>query len=145
MRPTLSVILLAAAVAAPGLAGEEADGAKAAANVFAQALLSRRSESLRPILPESGKVHLALIKLGPEEGTFGASQVEAVFRDFLAAAKVTSFELSRCGRDGGPSALARGRATLVDREGRVATVGLHLGLQLEGTRWVLREVRESAE
>ena len=145
MRPTLPVILLAAAVAASGLAGDGDDGAKAAADVFAKALLAGRSESLRPILPESGKVHLALIKLGPEDGTFGASQVEAVFRDFLAAGRVTSFELSRCGRDGGSAALARGRATLVDREGRTATVGLHLGIQLEGTRWVLREVRESAE
>jgi hypothetical protein len=90
-------------------------------------------------------VHLALIRLGPEEGAFGASQVEALFRDFLAGGKVSSFVVARCESDAKSSALAHGKAAIVDRDGRSARIDLHLAFEPEDGRWVLREVKESAE
>ena len=138
--PILASVLLAAAT--PVAAGDEA---RSAANTFGNALVARSAEALRPILPQQGRVHLTLIRLGPEEGLFGARQVEAVFRDFLAGGKVVSFELTRCESDPKRSALAHGRATIVDRDGRGGSVGFHLGFEPEGGRWVLREVKETAE
>ena len=128
------------------LAGAGADdGARAAATTFGRALVAGSAEALRPILPESGRVHLNLARLGPEEGLFGARQVEAVFRDFLAGGTIASFEVTRCESDGRGSALARGRAAITDRDGRSGRIGVHLGFDREGGRWVLREVKETAE
>ena len=136
----LACVLVAAAVPVAG-----GDEAKSAANAFGAALVAKNAEALRPVLPQQGRVHLSLIRLGPEEGLFGARQVEAVFRDFLAGGKVVAFELLRCESDPARSALAHGRATIVDREGRTGRVGLHLGFEPENGRWVLREVKETAE
>jgi hypothetical protein len=121
------------------------DGARAAAATFGSALVAGSAEALRPILPERGRVHISLKRLGPEEGTFGARQVEAVFRDFLAKGKVASFDVKRCESDGRRSALAHGTAAITDRDGRNSRIGLHLGLEQEAERWVLREVKETAE
>jgi len=121
------------------------DGARAAAQTFGRALVAGKAEALRPILPEQGKVHISLSRLGPEEGSFGARQVEAVFRDVLAKGTVSSFEVVRCENDGRRSALAHGRATITDRDGRGGRVAFHLGFEPEGDRWVLREVKETAE
>ena len=141
-----AVVLVLACVLAcalrPAAAGDEA---KAAAQMFGNALVARSAEGLRPILPKEGRVHLTLARLGPEEGLFGARQVEAVFHDFLAKGSVVSFEIKRCESDPKRSALTHARATIVDRDGRKARVGFHLGFEPEGGRWVLREVKETAE
>lgn len=121
------------------------DGARAAAATFGRALVAGSAEALRPILPERGRVRVTLGRLGPEEGMFGARQVEALFRDFLAKGKVASFDVTRCESDGRSSALAHGTAAIVDRDGRSGRIGLHLGLEQEAERWVLREVKETAE
>ena len=121
------------------------DGARAAAETFGRALMAGKAEALKPILPEQGKVHLSLARLGPEEGRFGGRHVEAVFRDFLANGAVASYEVVRCESDGRRSALAHARATITDRDGRSGRVSFHLGFEPEGERWVLREARESAE
>jgi hypothetical protein len=138
----LAAAVIATAVAADGLRKEDA---REAARAFGEALTSARAADLRSILPARGKIHLALNRLGPEEGIFGASQVEAVFRDFLAGGKVDSFDLARCESDGRSSALAHAHATVTDRDGRAGRVGIHLAFQPEDGRWVLREVKESAE
>jgi hypothetical protein len=79
------------------------------------------------------------------QATFlSAAQVVALFRDFLAVGKVAAFEVLRCEGDGGLTALAHSRAAIVDREGRSSRIGLHLALELEDGRWVLREVKETA-
>lgn len=139
------VFVLACALAAAASPAEAGNDGEAAAHIFGDALVARRAEALRPILPRQGRVHLSLVRLGPEEGLFGARQVEAVLRDFLAGGRVVSFEIKRCESDPHRSALAHGRATIVDREGRTVGIGLHLGFEPEGDRWVLREVKETAE
>jgi hypothetical protein len=138
----LAVVIALACTPAAAVAD---DGAKKAANVFGQALVAHQASALRPILPQQGRVHLSLIRLGPEEGLFGAQQVEAVFREFLASGSVASFEVLRCESDPKRSALAHGRAAITDREGRRGRIGIHLGFEPEGDRWVLREVKETAE
>ena len=121
------------------------DAARAAAMTFGRALVAKDAEALRPILPERGRVHLTLTRLGPEEGLFGARQVEALFRDFLASGTVASFDIGRCESAEGTSALVHGKAAIKDRDGRSDRVGLHLAFEREGARWVLREVKETAE
>ena len=140
--PGLAVVL---ALAATLVFADADDGARTAAATFGRALAAGSAEALRPVLPERGRVHLTLVRLGPEEGLFGARQVEALFRDFFARGKVASFEVKHCESDGRGSALAHGRAAIVDREGRSGRIGLHLGFEQEGGRWVLREVKETAE
>ena len=137
-----AVVLVLAAMLTDVDAG---DGARAAAMTFGRALVAGSAEALRPILPERGRVHLTLGRLGPEEGLFGARQVEALFRDFLAKGKVASFDVTRCESDGQNSALAHGTASITDRDGRSGRIGLHLGLEQEAERWVLREVKETPE
>jgi hypothetical protein len=137
---------LAVALALTGAPRADGDAeARSAATIFGRALTTGRPEALRPILPQRGKVRLSLIRLGPEEGAFGANQVEALFRDFLARGKITSFAIARCESDGKSSALAHGKAAIVDRDGRGAQIDVHLAFEPEDGRWVLREVKESAE
>src|SRR5712672_3335648 len=108
-------------VAAPP-AGE---AGRAAATTFGAALTAGSAAALRPILPERGRVHLALSRLGPEEGLFGAQQVEALFREFLAHGTMSSFQLIRFESEPGRGAVAHGTAAIVDREGHRVPVGLH--------------------
>ena len=145
MRAAASGFAVVLAIAASLASADAGDDARAAAMTFGRALAAGSAEALRPILPEHGKVHLTLARLGPENGLFGARQVEALFRDFLATGKVASFEVVRCESDGGRSALAHGRAAITDRDVRSGRIGLHLGFEQEGERWVLREVKETAE
>lgn len=144
MRAVLSALALASLVALPP-ARAASDPARAAAEAFGRALVGGRAEALRPLLPTRGKVRMTLVRFGPEDGTFAPQQVEALFRSFLATGKVTSFVVSRCESDGRSSGLAHARAALVDRDGRGGRVGVHLGFEPEGERWVLREVKETAE
>lgn len=145
MRAALScfaaLMALTAAIAAP----PAGDGARDAAATFGRALTAKNAGALSPILPERGRVHVALTRMGPEDGRFSASQVVALFRDFLASGKVSSFEVARVECDGDRSALAHARAMIVDRGGRSGRVGVHLAFEREAERWVLREVKETPE
>lgn len=138
----LLVVLFARSSAVPP-SGEEA--ARVVAEAFGRALTSGHANELRGVLPAYGKVHLVLLRLGPEEGFYGASQVEALFRDFLDSGSVGSFVVVRLESDGRSSTLVHARAQITDREGRPAKVSLHLALQPEESRWVVREVKETAE
>jgi hypothetical protein len=131
--------------APPRAQSAEPEAARLAARQFGQALVASQPEGLRAILPERGNVRLVLVRLGPENGSFGAGQVEALFRDFLSVGQVRTFEVLRLQSDGTSSALVQGRAVIVDRDGRPGRVALHLALEPEGSRWVLREVKETSE
>ena len=141
-RSCLAAVLLIAA--ASSFASAE-DGAREAATTFGRALVSNKPSSLMPILPQQGRVHVTLVRLGPEDGRFGANQVVALFRDVLATGKFTSFEIVRCETDGSRSALAHATASIVDRDGRTGRIGVHLAFEPESGRWVLREVKETVE
>lgn len=144
-RAAALVALIALALWWPAVAETSEDDARRAARTFGSALLTSDAAALRPILPSNGKVRVDLRRLGPEDGLFGAGQVEALFKDFLSTATVRSFDVVRLESDGRSSALARARAVLVDREGRPGRVTIHLAFQPEDGRWVLREVKETAE
>lgn len=143
-RHVLAMLLFATLGAVVAAAPSQED-ARDAVRIFGQALKSDQASGLRPVLPERGRVYLSLSKLGPEEGSFGAQQVEALFRDFLAEGTVRSFEVIRFESDGATQALVHGRALLTDRQGRPARIGLRLSLHPEGSRWVLRELKETPE
>ena len=145
MRAAPSCLAVLAALALTLAAAGADDGARAAAETFGRALVAGNAEALRRILPAQGRVHMTLGRLGPEEGNFSARQVEALFRDFLAKGTVSSFDVVRCENDGRRSALAHARAVITDRDGRGGRVAFHLGFESEGERWVLREVKETAE
>jgi len=140
----LSCLMAGIVVAAPPPASKGDEGARQAAASFGRALTTGSASSLRTILPQKGKVRLTLALLGPEDGAFAAAQVEALFRDFLAAGKVHSFVVTRYESDGRTGALAYAKASIVDRDGQRAQIGIQLWLEPEGDRWVLREVKESA-
>jgi hypothetical protein len=147
LRSALALLLVSAALLSQGPAcaatGEEE--ARKSARLFGQALTSGQASLLRSILPAGGKIHLAVSRLVPEEGYFGASQVEALLGDFLSQGSVRSFELLRLESDGKTNALAHARAVLTDRQGRPARLGIHLSFQTEEDRWVLREIKETLE
>ena len=145
MRAAPSCFAVVLVVALTLATADADDGARSAAVTFGRALVARNATALRPILPEHGRVHVTLSRLGPEEGSFGGLQVEALFRDFLAKGTVASFDVVRCENDGRRSALAHGRAAIIDRDGRAGHIAFHLGFESEGDRWVLREVKETAE
>lgn len=138
----IAAVLTLAAAERPPVAD---DGARDAAATFGRALVANKAASLMPVLPQLGRVHVSLVRLGPEDGRFGANQVVALFRDVLATGKVESFEIVRCETDGSRSALAHAVASIVDREGRSGRIGVHLAFETESGRWVLREVKETAE
>jgi hypothetical protein len=135
------------ALVAASLVGAAAppDPAREAAKIFGHALVTSDAAKLRRVLPESGKVYLSLSRLGPEEGSFGPGQVEALVGDFLAAGSVRSFDVIRIESDGRSTALVHARALIVDREGRSGRALMHLAFETEGDRWVLREIKETAE
>jgi hypothetical protein len=126
-------------------AGEGAGEVRRAAEVVGQALMGKQAGALRKLLPETGKVELSLTRLGPEDGAFAPAQVEALLRDFLSVGSVRSFDVERVEGQCKSHGVAHARAAVVDRQGSPARVGLHLTFQLEGGRWVLRGMRETAE
>jgi hypothetical protein len=146
VRSRLSLFLLAALFGAVVYtAASEADDVSRAANLFGQALTGGRAAQIRPILPARGKVSLSLVRMGPEDGSFGASQVEAILAGYLDIGSVRSYDVLRIDSDGGTFATARCRANLVDRQGRPARVGIRLAFEREDGRWVLREIKELPE
>ncbi len=129
----------------PFFAGDGAVEARRTAERFGTALTSGQASGLRGVLPSVGKIYLALHRIADEEGSFGAGQVEAIFRDALVSVKVRSFEIVGVESDGSSSALVHARATLTDREGRAGHIALHLSFQREDGAFVVREIRERIE
>jgi len=122
---------------------DSVEAARAAALQIGHALRVSDLRTLRPHLPERGKVQVRLEVMGPADGFFSAGQVEALLGEFLQHGSVRSFDLLAVENQDDRYALARGRATLTDRDGRPARVELHLAFEPEGERWVLREIRET--
>ncbi len=121
----------------------EAQTRKAALGVGA-ALMRSDTSLLRPLLPRHGKVRMHLNCFGPEVGSFSAGQVEAVFSSFFRHGSVKAFDLLRLESDeSGRYALAQGRVSVIDRDGRRSKVDIHLTFEPEEGRWVLRGIRES--
>jgi hypothetical protein len=144
LRLRIIAVLLAGTLGiSPAFAALTEGAAREAAQRFGQALLGADASRLKPILPSRGKVQLRLVHLGPEEGFFSASQVEALLGNFLRRGAADSFEVLRVEYDPQRFALALGRATVTDEQGRSVRVGIHLAFQPEGERWVLREIRET--
>ena len=142
-RPLIYLlVLLTAWVTSAVVAAPDEQAARACAGMFGDALSKGNASLLKTILPGRGKVQMRLVRLGPEDGDFSAGQVQAVFDDFLKRGAVKSFQVVRVEYDKSGYALVRGRAELIDRSGRAGTVGLHLSLQPEGDRWILRGIRE---
>ena len=125
--------------------GAEADPTTAAQAVrrFGEALIDAEPAPLKRLLPRRGKVQLRLVHLGSGDGFFSAGQVEALFRDFLAAGTVHSFRPLGVEQAARGVALVRARVDLTTREGTRTSVEIHLALQPEDGRWVLREIRET--
>lgn len=138
----LALLLTLAAAAAAAWAGDDGPAREAAAR-FGRALVSSNPSQLDALLPERGKVRMRLPCFGFEDGSYSASQVQAMLQDFLRQGRVHSFDLLRVGGDAVHHALVQGRARATDRHGRTTEIELHLTLQPEGERWVLREIRES--
>jgi len=138
--PALSLVCLAV------LGADETPSAEAAldaARRFGQALEQGEAAGIRPLLPERGKIRLRLVRLGPEQGFFSRSQVEALLKDFLDRGSVRSFEATEVEHPSPHYALAHARAVVVDASGHTARIELHLAFQPEGGSWVLREIRET--
>ena len=143
MRKTSQLWTLAVGVMAAASAIAQSDP-RVAAETFGNALESGHPERLRQILPKEGKVRLKLASFGPEDGFFGAGQVEALFRNFLEHGSVKKFEVTRVDGDA-TYALVHARVALVDRDGRDQLVGMQLAFQPEDQRWILREIKELRE
>src|SRR5262245_30587488 len=112
---------------------------------FGRALTRGESAGLPPLLPARGRIRLQLNRLGPADGAYGSSQLEALLQGFFRQGSVRTFDLLRLECAAGDGyALAQARARLADRDGRPADVELHLALEPEDERWVLREIRESS-
>lgn len=139
----MAPLALVAAASVAGAGGDEP--VRLAARAFGSALTQGRAALLRPLLPTSGKVHLAMSRIVPEDGHFGAAQVEALFAEYFGVGAVRSFEVLRIESDGTTYALAHARATLTDRQGRPGRSAIHLAFQTEESRWVLREIKETPE
>ena len=87
---------------------------------------------------------MRLDHLGPEQGSYSAGQVIALFADFLREGSVRSFDIPlRSAGEQANYALVLGRAKVIDRQGRSAEIDLHLTFVPEDGRWILREIRET--
>jgi hypothetical protein len=138
-----SIVLLLLAAAVPAGAGLTTEEARDAALKIGESLKNSDLQTLRAFLPYQGKVQLNLVCLGPVEGFFSSSQVEALLGDFLSQGSFRSFDLLAMENDPRHYAMAHARASLTDRQGHPARVDIHLAFQPEDERWVLREIRET--
>jgi hypothetical protein len=148
MRRSIIVSLVVALACLAATATRESERlgeneARQAALQVGRALKQGDPSLLRSVLPARGNVRLRLQVLGPEDGSFSPSQVEALLQDFFRTGSARSFDLLSVEHDPQRYALARGRAMLTDRQGRPARVDLHLAFQPEDGRWVVREIRET--
>ena len=144
-RRVLHALALLACLVPVCVAGDGPSEVRQAAQRVGQALQAKQTAALRKLLPDTGKVELSLVRLGPEDGAFAPPQVEALFRDFLASGSVRTFEVVRVEGECKAHGVAHAQAAVVDRQGSPARVGLHLTFQMEEGRWVLRGMRETAE
>jgi hypothetical protein len=140
---TAFVLLLVLAATTPAGAGLTAEEARDAALKIGESLKNSDLSALRAFLPAQGKVRLNLVCLGPVEGFFSSSQVEALLGDFLKQGSISSFDLLVMEFDPQHFAMAHSRASLTDRQGHPARVDIHFAFQPENERWVLREIRET--
>ncbi len=145
MRQAIAVLVLPLlfAAAAPAGAGLTTAEARDAALKIGESLKNSDLSTLRDFLPAQGKVRLNLLCLGPIEGFFSSSQVEALLGDFLKEGSINTFDLLVMEFDPQRYAMAHSRASLTDRQGHPARVDIHLAFQPEEERWVLREIRET--
>jgi hypothetical protein len=134
------VVLLVCAWVAPAAA--EGD-ARQAALTFGKAMQTARAAALKTILPGTGRIHLRLFRLGPEEGQFSPSQVEALLNTFLRQGVVHACKLLRIEQDREGFALAHFGMEITDTRGQQWRIELRICLQAEGQRWVLREIWET--
>ena len=139
------VASLLAALLALTAAGQTVNesSAGAAAKRFAMALEGSNASLLGELLPGQGKVRLKLRRLGPEDGSFSARQVQTLLRDFFRQGSIESVSVERLDQETGTYALAQLHARGIDREGRPMELRLHLSFQSEDNRWTLREIRET--
>ena len=72
-----NIALLPYWLSVPALAQDEP---RVAAEAFGNALVSGKANRLRALLPDEGKIRLKLVRLGTQDGFYGAGQVEAIFR-----------------------------------------------------------------
>lgn len=138
----LFLVALGPAVWAADSSGPK-DLALAAAKTFGRALVQADASKLKSILPERGKVRMRLTCFGPEDGSYSASQVQALLADFLRQGSVSSFDVLRVESDDQRYVLVRGRAGTKGCQGQPKQVDVHLTLQPENGRWVLSEIREA--
>lgn len=110
---------------------------------FGAALVAGDAGKLRVALPETGKVRVRLQHFGPQNGALRGGQLGAVLQDFLERGSVTGFEI-RTVEHSKTLALATAEVAFVDAGGSRGRVGLHMSLEPENDRWVLREIRESS-
>jgi len=146
VRPLVATLLLSLVPLTATLPAERQPGsgeAEAAARRFGRALIRGDASELRPLMPKRGKLRLLLVCLGPEEGSYSGSQVEALLKGFLRSGAVHRFEVERTEGEAGHLALIDGKASVTDRQGRAHEIELHLTFQPEDGRWVLREIRET--
>jgi len=136
-RAALAVVAVLAAATAV------AEQPREAVDQFGAALIQGNADGLRVTLPTEGKVRVRLIHFGPEDGALRGGQLHAVLQDFLERGKVQSFKLHTIEKTDN-LALATTEVELVDAHGVGARVRLHLSLEPENERWVLREIRESS-
>ena len=128
----------------PGLAvASPIDAPRKAVDAFGAALIAGDADQLRSVFPGQGKVRVHLVSLGPEQGALRGSQLHAVLQDFLERGNVTAFKIRTVERSE-HQALASVDVALIDPDGARARVRLHLSLEPEDDRWVLREMRESS-
>lgn len=111
-------------------------------DAFGAALVQGNADGLRTMLPSEGKVRVRLVRLGPQDGALRGGQLHAVLQDFLERGSVQSFKLQTL-EHSSRLALASAKVGLTDEKGTPAEVWLHLSLEPENDRWVLREIRES--
>jgi len=113
-------------------------------DAFGAALVEGNADGLRAMLPSAGKVRVRLVRLGPQDGALRGGQLHAILQDFLERGSVQSFKLQTI-EHSSKLALASAELGLIDAKGTRAKVRLHLSLELENDRWVLREIRESSQ
>jgi hypothetical protein len=99
---------------------------------------------LRPLLPQRGKVQLALPSLGLDRGYFSGSQCEALLSGAFRRFPVQSFVSERQEQSSGADNRLTLRGLLIVEGGDEAAVrlNLHFLLVQESDRWTLREIRE---
>lgn len=142
VRRSSAFALVVAILIASIAAAADGDGRRAA-DQLGRFLTNENPDELAAVLPERGKIRLALPSFGAEPGSYAPAQVETLLRSGLARLDVTEFRIERDWHDG-PYALVRASAKIRAEERASQEVRFDLAFQREDDRWVLREFRESA-